>query len=127
VPILNNKKRYFTGYEYVGGYFGSCTEAGMMEEIHTNGPTVVSFEVYNDFFAYRGGIYSHSKLKSKLNPWEETNHSVLCVGWGVSNGIKYWIAKNSWGKSWGEQGYFRIKRGNDECAFESMATRAFPK
>jgi len=121
------QKRYFTNYQYVGGYFGACSELGIMEEIYTNGPTVVSFEVYSDFFSYHGGIYSHTKLKSNVNPWEETNHSVLCVGWGVENGIKYWIAKNSWGKSWGEKGYFRIKRGNDECAFESMATRAFLK
>jgi len=118
------QKRYFTNYKYVGGYFGACSELGMMEEIYTSGPTVVSFEVYSDFFGYSGGIYSHSKLKSNVNPWEETNHSVLCVGWGVENGVKYWIAKNSWGKSWGEKGFFRIKRGNDECAFESMACRA---
>jgi len=121
------QKRYFTNYNYVGGYYGAGSELGIMQEIYNFGPVAVEFEVFNDFFQYRSGIYSHSKISSKVNFWEETNHAVLAVGWGVENGVKFWIAKNSWGPAWGEKGYFRIKRGNDECAFESSATRAIPK
>jgi len=124
---FEQQKRYFTNYKFVGGYYGGCSELAMMQEIYDHGPVVVSFQVYNDFFAYRGGIYSHTKLKSNVNFWEEVNHSVNCVGWGVEKGVKYWIVENSWGKSWGEKGFFRIKRGSDECAFESMASRADPK
>lgn len=43
-----------------------------------NGPVAVSFEVYDDFFAYSGGIYHHTEetddVNFKFNPWEITNH-----------------------------------------------------
>ena len=62
----------------------------------------------------------------KFNPFEVTNHAVLVVGYGEENGVKYWIVKNSWGTSWGEDGYFRIRRGTDELGIESLAVYAVP-
>lgn len=51
------------------------------------------------------------------------NHAVLLVGYGVeeTTGEKFWSVKNSWGDAWGEDGYFRIRRGTNECSIESMA------
>ena len=46
------------------------------------------------------------------------------LGWGVdrANGgaVKYWLAANSWGPRWGEQGHFRIVRGENHCEIESF-------
>lgn len=127
----NEKKcsrQFGTGYHYIGGFYGACNEELMRIELVKNGPISVAFEVYSDFFNYKGGIYHHTGLTDKFNPFEITNHAVLAVGYGADKktGEKFWIVKNSWGKDWGESGYFRIRRGTDECSIESIAVAAQP-
>ncbi|XP_053564608.1 dipeptidyl peptidase 1 [Bombina bombina] len=121
-------KYYTAEYHYVGGFYGGCNEAFMKYELVLGGPIAVAFEVYSDFMHYKGGIYHHTGLQDKFNPFELTNHAVLLVGYGTDSktGEKYWTIKNSWGESWGENGYFRIRRGTDECAIESIAVSAMP-
>ncbi|XP_041850615.1 dipeptidyl peptidase 1 isoform X2 [Melanotaenia boesemani] len=119
---------YTAEYGYVGGFYGGCSEAAMMLELVNNGPMAVALEVYPDFMHYKEGIYHHTGLTDAFNPFELTNHAVLLVGYGRCHmtGQKYWIVKNSWGNTWGENGFFRIRRGNDECAIESIAVAAKP-
>jgi C1A family cysteine protease len=58
------------------------------------------------FQFYDGGVL-HGDCGTDLN------HGITAVGYGTtSDGTKYWLMKNSWGKSWGEGGYVRIRRGN---------------
>ncbi|XP_069746985.1 dipeptidyl peptidase 1 [Narcine bancroftii] len=119
--------RFYTSqYYYVGGFYGACNEAAMKLELVKYGPVSVAFEVYSDFLNYHGGIYHYTGLGDPFNPFELTNHAVLLVGYGSDpqTNEKYWIVKNSWSKNWGENGYFRIRRGNDECAIESIAIAA---
>ena len=54
---------------------------------------------------YESGIYKH------VSGTLLGGHDVVIIGWGIEDGTKYWIAQNSWGKDWGEQGYFRIVEG----------------
>eukprot|EP00947_MAST-08B_sp_MAST-8B-sp1_P006351 g6351.t1 len=91
------KVYHATNYGYIGGYYGACNEVAMMHELHKNGPIVIALNAPPDLFYYSGGIYSFTdtdKANSNLNGvsrWEKTNHAVLCVGWGVENGVKYWM------------------------------------
>ncbi|XP_062983249.1 dipeptidyl peptidase 1 [Elgaria multicarinata webbii] len=125
----HNCYHYYTSdYRYVGGFYGGCNEALMKLELLKHGPMAVAFEVYDDFMNYAGGIYHHTGLMDPFNPFELTNHAVLLVGYGSdpTSGEPFWIVKNSWGESWGEKGYFRIRRGTNECSIESIALASTP-
>jgi hypothetical protein len=114
-------------YGYIGGYYGASSEAAMMKEVATNGPIVVALQVPRSLFYYQDGIFHARKHKhhGRVEPgWEETNHAVTVVGYGVDDSkkppVKYWIVRNSWGPKWGDAGHFKIVRGVDECSIESM-------
>jgi len=88
----------------------------MQKEIVQHGPIQVGFMVYGSFMNYQSGIYH--KLKSETQP--EGGHAVKIVGYGVENGKKYWTVANSWNTDWGEEGFFRILRGHNQCGMEKM-------
>jgi C1A family cysteine protease len=66
-------------------------------------PTSVAVDASNWSF-YRSGVFS--------NCAKSVNHGVLVVGWDAQGN---WIIKNSWGTSWGQNGYMTLKTG-DTCA-----------
>eukprot|EP01062_Namystynia_karyoxenos_P017578 TRINITY_DN1647_c0_g1_i6.p1 TRINITY_DN1647_c0_g1~~TRINITY_DN1647_c0_g1_i6.p1 ORF type:complete len:591 (+),score=265.75 TRINITY_DN1647_c0_g1_i6:124-1773(+) len=88
-------------------------ETAIMTSIMQKGPVSAAFTVYGDFPTYKSGVYKHT-TGSALG-----GHAVEIVGWGVDNGQKYWLVKNSWNDQWGDGGFFKIARGNDECGIES--------
>ena len=56
--------------------------------------------------------------------WMNLNHSVVITGWGVDpkTGTKYWIVRNSYGKKWGMNGDFWVRRGENDFGIESETT-----
>ncbi|MDH6126503.1 hypothetical protein P3T39_003460 [Kitasatospora sp. GP82] len=71
--------------------------------LDTVGPIEACFDVYTDFDAYSSGVYHHTTGTYR------GGHCVAIVGY--SDVDNCWIAKNSWGKNWGDSGYVRIGYG----------------
>lgn len=121
-------------YYYVGRVYGNDSEHEMMKEIKVNGPIVASFNPTQNFALYNSGIFmpeqdfiNHAEFYQRVVNWVEVNHSILIYGWGEDyNGVKYWNVMNSWGDDWGEEGHFRILRGENTLGIEFMATAGFP-
>lgn len=68
---------------------------------------------------YSGGIYTATQ--AACNPYD-VDMAVTIVGYGTENGKPYWIIRNAWGSSWGENGYFRMERNKNVCGIKSYAT-----
>ena len=139
---------------YIGNYYGGSSESAMMREIRSRGPVVGDLDVPLGFSYYKEGIFSddHIKqLKELGNPtfvneqtgsdiisdytlndyhveWQYINHSILIIGWGEENGVKFWICRNSYGTHYGEQGgHFRVRRGANDFGIESEPSAYIPK
>jgi C1A family cysteine protease len=93
----------------VTGWHTITAPVQMKEWISTKGPLATCFTVYNDFFAYKSGVYKH------VTGGVAGGHCVSCVGYDDTQGC--WICKNSWGIGWGDNGFFRIAYG--ECGIDS--------
>ncbi len=89
-------------------------------EIFTKGPVSAGMATYEDFSAYKSGIYIHSVGDST------DHHAITIVGWGydITYKSEYWIVRNSWGPNWGEGGYFKILFGMYEI--DSFANASEP-
>ena len=116
-----NQEPYSTQLIFADSVYGVSGENNIMQELYEHGPVEAVFTVYEDFYQYTSGVYSHVAGSAA------GGHAVKIIGWGVDNGVKYWLCANSWGKSWGENGFFRIKRGTNECGIESSITTGLAK
>nr|AHA84271.1 thiol protease aleurain [Phaseolus vulgaris] len=82
-------------------------------------PVSVAFEVVDDFGFSNKGVYTSNTCGS--TPMD-VNHAVLAVGYGVEDGVPYWIIKNSWGSNWGDNGYFKMEFGKNMCGVATCAS-----
>jgi len=93
-------------------------EADMMAEIYARGPIACTL-ASDPIEHYKGGIFNKS-----VGAWSD--HVMSVVGWGEEDGLKYWIARNSWGEYWGELGFLRVARGRNLLNMEEECAWAVP-
>ena len=79
-----------------------------LKEAVAKGPVSIAIEADTKTFQlYTGGVITSSACGTNLD------HGVLIVGYGEESNTKYWLVKNSWGPSWGENGYVKIERSDN--------------
>jgi len=81
------------------------------------GPVSIAIEADQPVFQlYTGGVITSASCGTNLD------HGVLIVGFGTDSAtnVDYWLVKNSWGNKWGETGYVRLARNQNECGLNSM-------
>lgn len=88
-------------------------ESSLARNIVRYGPVTVGIDTQNlNFELYKGGIIDGSHCGKDID------HAVAVVGFTR----EYWIIKNSWGTAWGEDGYFRLKKGRNACGISTYAS-----
>lgn len=101
-------------------YVPSGDENAMKVASATVGPLEVAIEVSGSFQYYTSGVYYNPYCRGAVN------HAVLNVGYGTDpQGGDYWLVKNSWGASWGDNGYIKMARNRDNnCGIASYVSYA---
>lgn len=109
--------------KYRSGIFHSVTP------LHESNVSRISQHTYRSLLQLPEGMTNHQTLREQDYEFEFVNHSIVILGWGFDEETqtKYWICANSWGKEWGENGFFRIIRGVNDLSIESVAEIIIPK
>ncbi|ESQ46043.1 hypothetical protein EUTSA_v10000210mg [Eutrema salsugineum] len=100
----------------------SINEDQIAANLVQNGPLAVAINA-GYMQTYIGGVSCPYICSRRLN------HGVLLVGYGSAGFAQarlkkkpYWIIKNSWGETWGENGYYKLCRGRNICGVDSLVS-----
>jgi len=111
----------------------SHDEEDLVHAIATLGPVSIAYQVSADFRLYQHGVYDafNSTTNTTMcnNTNTDVNHAVVAVGLGTTapttkaiGKVPYYIVRNSWGTSWGMEGHFWMKRGENLCGVSDCAS-----
>jgi hypothetical protein len=87
---------------------GTTANVNMIKKaLYEKGPMTFCYHTTRAFNAYKSGVF-------ECDYYGRVNHGMTLMGWGVENGVEYWLMKNSWSKNWGDNGFAKIKM-NGKC------------
>ena len=91
----------------------------LLEALVNEGPIAISVDA--SWGAYEDGVFSSD------SNWL-IDHAVQLVGYGTEGGKDYWLVRNSWGTSWGENGYIKLEKfgeGKEPCGTDTAPASGF--
>lgn len=86
--------------------YGLMSVDKIKQDIFSYGTATAAFTVYEDFLTYKSGVYQHTSGNAL------GGHAIKVIGWGNEKGEDYWLCVNSWNRTWGDNGTFKIKQGD---------------
>ncbi|XP_070493948.1 cathepsin S-like [Chironomus tepperi] len=110
---------FATVQNYTGG-----NEIIMKQIVANVGPIATAMSATSYFQLYKSGIFFDTSCDSNCRSY---NHAIIIVGYGTDplTKLDYWIIKNSWGKSWGQDGYaFMARNKGNNCNIACYAVYA---
>lgn len=124
-PYLGYQKRCSYNSKYPNLYIKTYVnipmgdEKALQDAVYLQGPISVAMDAsLASFQLYSNGTYYDPRCSS-----EYLDHAVLLIGFGKDKDGEYWIVKNSWGTSWGIDGYFKLARNKkNHCGIATAAS-----
>jgi C1A family cysteine protease len=102
-----------SNWAYIGSESAVPSVQAIKQAIHDYGPISAGIYVGPKFQAYRSGVFN-------TNESGTINHAIVLVGWQDQPGTTtggYWILRNSWGTTWGQNGYMYIGYGISQVGY----------
>ena len=120
MPKYTKAKNFYSPW----GETDKARVEAIQREIMEHGSVTASFWVFDDWDDdenWPNPVYHRSKTATF-----EGGHAVRIIGWGTENGEDYWLIANSWGTDFREDGFFKMRRGINECNIEETVIAGEP-
>jgi cathepsin X len=101
-------------------------EENMKNEIFQRGPITCGISLTKELFKYKNGVFQDTSNSTEII------HEISVVGYGEEQdeitkiSKKYWLIRSNWGVYWGNNGFAKILRGENNLGIESRCSFAVP-